>query len=387
MKLRCTTVALAAVALLGAPAAASETGDIKGIVVNETTGRPAAGADVILAAARADGSDRIDERTVTDRRGRYRFEDLPAGDDRFYVVDVRYDGGLFPGSPLSIPATTKDAPVIDTRTKVWDTTADPRTVLIGRDDLFVTPGAGGLDVVESITVANVTERAYVGRGAPGAPTLGLPLPADARSSGIEIIDSDLDVPELVRTDFGAGLTIAIPPGEWTFTYAYRVTGTAGTYDLSRPALYPVVRASLHAAEGIELASNRLVPNGDVTIGGTKYVRRSATEAIDEGDRIQMSATATAAGNSPALTAGIVAAVALGVALVAGTVWRSRRTPAGAPEAAMPEPATPEARGALVRAIAELDIRRDAGEIDEGEWSIRRAELKARLAHLPAESTR
>jgi hypothetical protein len=381
MKLGRVVIGAAAAAVLSgaAPAVAAETGVIKGVVVNETTGAPQAGASVMLGGAREDGSGRIVRRAVTDTRGRYRFTNLPAGDDRLYVVDVRHDGGLFPGSPLSIPSDTKKTPVIETRIRVWDTTTNPQTVLLARDNMFLTPGRGGIDVVESVTVANMTDLAYIGRGGSGAPTLGLALPADGRAGGIEIIDSDLDVPELLRTDFGAGLTIAIPPGQWKFTYVYRVRGIAGNHDLSRTALYPVVQTSVHAPEDVDVTSNRLVPNGNVTVGGTEYARWSATEAVEEGDQIQISATASADTNNTMLTAGIAAAIVLAAVLFAGTLWRNRRGPKVAPAAGE--------RHDLMRAIAELDIRRDAGDIDEEEWDVRRAELKGRLARLPAGPSR
>ena len=380
VKVRRVVIGAAAVALWGAaPAVAAGTGVIQGVVVNETTGAPQPGASVRLGGAREDGSGRISRRAVTDARGRYRFTDIPAGDDRLYVVDVRHDGGLFPGSPLSIPADTKETPVIETRIRVWDTTTNPQTVLLARDNMFVTPGRGGMDVVESVTVANMTDLAYIGRGGPGAPTLGLAVPVEGRAGGIEIIDSDLDVPELLRTDFGAGLTIAIPPGQWKFTYVYRVGGVAGNYDLSRTALYPVVQTSVHAPEDVDVTSNRLVPNGNVTIGGTEYARWSATEAIEEGDQIQISATASADASNTMLAAGIAAAIAVAGMLFAGTVWRNRRR-------RNPAPAVDERRD-LMSAIAALDIRRNAGDIDEEEWDARRAELKALLARLPAGSSR
>ena len=364
--LRLTLAAVVAFALAPAPATAAERGTIRGVVINETTGRPQRGVEITLTGGRSDGSERETSSATTDARGRYRFRNLPTGDDRFYVVDARYRGGFFPGSPVSLPATTSRPPVIETRLKVWETTKDPETILLARDNVFLTRGEGGVDVIESVTIANLTEHAYIGRGTdPGAPSVSLPLPGGARRGGAEVIDSDLDIPELVTTETGLGLTVAIPPGEWRITYAYRVPGSAGNHDLSRVASYPVVQASVHAAEGIDIASNRLVSNGQVTIGGVEYRRWSATEAVEAGESLQIAATV---GGAPATgRTALAAAAAVAALLVVATVWRNRR-----PRRVR------RPRDEVLREVAELDIRHDRGELARDEWKERRADLIAEL---------
>jgi hypothetical protein len=44
-----------------------------------------------------------------------------------------------------------------------------------------------------------------------------------------------------------------------------------------------------------------------------------------------------------------------------------------------EPRTLEGRDDLIAAIAELDLRHEAGEISSEQWAKRRAELKSRVA--------
>jgi 5-hydroxyisourate hydrolase-like protein (transthyretin family) len=364
------------------PASAADTGTIKGRVVNETTGEPQRGVDVKLVGAEENGNDRQEETVTTGDDGTYLFEDLPTGNDRFYVLDVRFEGGLFPSSAITIPSDTTQTPVIDTQIRVWSTTTDPAAILIEHDNMFVVPNDTGVGVVESVTIANLADEAYIGRGGddPGAdeesvPSLGFSLPPGADEEGVSIIESDLDIPELMRTSFGFAITTAIPPGSTSLTFSYSVPGTAGAYDLSRRALYPILDLSVYVSDPLELSSPRLSSKGEVDIDDKTYVRYTIDDdELDAGDSVQMLALADA-GTSPGLLLGMAGVLVLVLALGLFPVWRYRRRKASE------EPSAPESgrsREDVLREIAEIDLRRERGELDEAEWSGRRAALKKEL---------
>ena len=379
-------VVLAGVALLllisVVPASAADTGTIKGRVVNETTGEPQAGVDVKLVGADENGNDRQEETVTTGDDGTYRFEDLPTGDDRFYVLDVRFEGGLFPSSAITIPSDTTRTPVIDTQIRVWSSTTDPAAILIEHDNMFVVPNDTGVGVVESVTIANLSDEAYIGRGGddPGAdegsvPSLGFSLPPGADEEGVSIIESDLDIPELMRTSFGFAITTAIPPGSTSLTFSYSVPGTAGAYDLSRRALYPILDLSVYVSDPLELSSPRLSSKGEVDIDDKTYVRYTIDDdELNAGDSVQMLALADA-GTSPGLLLGMAGALVLVLALGLFPVWRYRRRKTSE-EPSAPERARP--REDVIREIAEIGLRRERGDLDEAEWSERRAALKKEL---------
>jgi hypothetical protein len=356
-------ISLAAVA----PASAAERGVITGRVVNQTTGQPAAGAEVTLAGADEDGSGRVRRTVTTEKDGSYRFDSLPSDPGWLFIVDARFDGGLFPGSPFRFPPG--EEPELQTSLKVWDTTADPNSIVIARDAMFVLPSSeNAVGVVESVTVLNQTELAYVGRGmATGSSetTFGFGLPAGAGDVAIQ--NASLDVPELVGTDFGFGITVALPPGESTFTYSYRVPADGLTYVLSKTALYPTADLLVFAGEPLEIASDRLRSDGTETVDDETYARWEAPGLVDAGDTVLIQATAEA--DIPwwpfALGAGVL------VAGIAAAYLVKRRRPRTDTSAA-------PSREELIAAIASLDVAFESGDIEKDEWETQRAELKSRL---------
>jgi len=352
------------------PVRAAGSGVITGEVVNQTTGRPAVGATVTLAGADENGSGRVRRTTTTDRNGRYRFSRLPSGPDWLYIIDAEFDGGLFPGSPFSFPAGEK--PSLQTSAKVWNTSSDPSSILVARDAMFALPSENAVGVVESVTVLNHGNLAYVGRGGTGAPaktTFGFGLPAGAEQVGIQ--DASLDVPELVATDFGFGITVALPPGKSTFTYTYRVPADGSTYVLSKTALYPTADLLVFVGDPLRLETDRMRESGTETVGGKTYRRWIAPGMVDAGDTVLIQATAEA---EMAFVPFAVGTGAL-LALISGAYMFMRRRSRVAA-------ATPSlGRDELIAAIASLDVAHENGTVDEAEWTKQRAELKQRLVEL------
>jgi UPF0716 family protein affecting phage T7 exclusion len=386
---RLASFALGLLLVVPAPASAAETATITGVVRNETTGRVQARARVTLLHLRQGDREPKTTATRTDERGRYRFDDLDTGDEHLYFVDVEHQGGLFSSGQIPVPDDTKKSPTIEVDPTVWDTTDDPTVIALRRNDLFLRPEDNTVAVIDSYRVFNISNRAYIGRGGPGADTtLAFPLPEDARGNGVTIVQSPrIDIPELRATEFGFGVTVAIPPGETNMIFSYPVDGSSGSYDLTRTALYPILDSSVFAQPPLEIRSNRLEKASDepVEVGGDEYVEYAAPNELDAGDAIQVLAVAEA-GMSPSLVAG--AAVLLGVialAVAAGIVLRRRKGAKTTARARRPEPAARD-RESLVVAIAELDLRYRGGEIDEEEWRARREELKARVDERAPERT-
>jgi hypothetical protein len=309
------------------------------------------------------------------------FEDLPTGDDRFYAVDARHDGGLFAGGVVRLPADTRQTPVIESTLRVWDTTTDPAAIVIRRDSIFVVPSDDGAGVIEAVVVANIADEAYIGRGrALGAerdsevPSIGFAIPAGAELPPVPVVESDIDIPSLVETSFGFAATVAIPPGQWRVVYTYQVTGDGGVYDLSRPALYPTLELGVYAGEPLTIEGGRIAPDGTRDVRGKTYDLYSATGSLEAGDRIDLLAVAEAsASNLLAIGAGAAAVVVAAAGLVLLVRRRARRPADDAPS-----------RADVVEAIARLDLAKEQGLIPEAEWSTRRDALKQSLeeAHAP-----
>ena len=362
--------------------AQTEGGTISGVVTNGTTNEPQQGVEIRLLGGLRDEDgnfrQRISETAVSDRRGRFEFTNLRSGDDRAYALDATFDGGSFPGGVVTIPS---DGDVIEIEQKVWDTTTDPRAIVIQRNNMFVLRGEDRANVIDSYTIVNVSEQAYIGRGAATregstdepVPTLSFSFPEG--SENIQIADSDLDIPELLNTETGVGITSAVPPNETRITFAYGLTVNTGQIDLSRRALYPILNLGVFAEPPFTIDSTRLTKDGEVTIEGETYTRYRSQESVTEGNSIPIIATAQGT-NDTALIAGTVAAgvLVLVILLLVLVRRRARRS------SAEPVPAAPvETRDDLLVAIARLDLEHRNGELDHDKWSARRAELKARLA--------
>lgn len=320
---RALVVLILLAALAPSTARAADTGVIEGIVQDGRTNEPRPGVKIELIAGNSAGDIEFRRRAISDNRGRYRFERLPSGDGFFYSLDARFQGGRFAGGAVTIPDDTERMPVIDTTMRVWPTTTDPSVILIRRDDMFVVSNERGAAVIESVTVANTDQRAYIGRGEalsddPSGASLGFALPPGARD--IAILESDLDIPDLVPIGSGVAATIAIPPGETRVTFSYSLPSAAGNIDLSRPALYPTLEFSVFAEEPLEVRSNRLEPRGDVTLSGTHYRRWSASSELDAGDPLQVLAVAT--GSVPVAPL-VIGAIVIALGFLVALLFRRR----------------------------------------------------------------
>lgn len=355
---RLVVVALVVVAV--APAAgAAERGAIRGRVLNAATGEPEAGVTVVLTTS----GDGAKERSVTDARGRYRFGSLPTGEDRFYALDARFQGGSFAGGAIRIPSDTNASPVIDTTLRVWPTTRDPAAIVVRRDDLFVVSSERGAGVIHALTVANLSDEAYIGRGGrfgSGA-SVGFSLPSGARN--VRVVDAEIDIPALAVLDNGVGATVAFPPGETRVTLSYELSMSGSTIDLSRPALYPTLELSVFAAPPLEVRSNRLEPADEVSLSGTRYRRWDSTEQLDAGDPLQAIAVAAAGISALPVIAIILGALAAGAAFATLLRRKPRRV---------------SSRDELLVAVAELDLAFEKGALTEERWKNERERLKARL---------
>ncbi|HET7481434.1 MAG TPA: hypothetical protein VFK89_01105 [Actinomycetota bacterium] len=362
--------------LVPIPAQAASRGVVTGHVENAVTHKPQGGVDIALSGVAKDG-DEIHRRVRTGSDGSYRFGGLPTG-DWIYAIDGTFDGGLFPGRPFTIPSDTTRPPVIDTTLRVWPTTTEPDAILVTRDDLFVVSTEKGIGVIESLTILNHSAKAYIGRGATDsstAPTFGIAIPPSA--TGVRVENASIDIPRLVRTDFGVGLTVAIPPDPdgTSITFSYALEGTAGRYTMSRTALYPTAEMSLFAERGLDVESNRLTRDGSLELKGKDYAKYSVADGADAGDEVQI--VVTARGAPPWWSFALAAAgVLLLVALIALAMrWRGRRNKDAVPGDDEPQP---DRREPLIAAIARLDLEHDQGLVDEAEWTQRRAALKTQL---------
>jgi hypothetical protein len=371
------------VALVPLGATAATRGTIAGRIEDGATGNFVAGVRVTLTQAAPDGSGTKETVKVTDGLGRFRFPGLPTGNTLIYVLDAEHDGGSFAGGAVQLPADTAKPPVIRTTLRVWDTTVDPEVIQLSRDDIFVVQEGNNVAVIESVTVVNHSTKAYIGRGGDDGgegpvPSLGFALPQAVQRNAatgqpvVRIENSDIDVPQVIATEYGFAATTAIPPGETKTMFSYLVTGDGGSFDLSRTALYPTSIFQIFAAPPLDIRSNRLEEMEPTVVGDTEYARHTATSTIGGSDPIQILAVADA-GTPGGLIAGAITAVAIITIGAALAYLMAKRRKGNARMAAL-QPTSQ--RELALQAIAELDIAHERGYIDDEAWAAQRARLKA-----------
>ena len=385
---RLTVLALAGLLASTSPAATSAEARavVSGRVV-DGSGRPVPGALVRLLSARP-GAANGEREMRTDADGRFRFGRLTRGAGVRYALEAEFDGGLFVDETFRLRSNNHSEDV-----EVWQTTSDPSVIRISRNDVFIAHDDGDAGVIESVTVTNASDRAYVGRsaafggeGGPGSPTLGFSLPPQAIGRRVDIVSSDLDRLYATTADFGFAATVAIPPSRpLTTIFAYGIEHSGGVYDVSRRVLYPTRALNVYVTDPLEVNSNRLTYEGPETIEGRTYDKWTSSGGFDAGDTISLSLVAEGTTSTGLWVGGAIALGVIATALaVAFLVGRRRAGSRAASVHRSEEDRSEKEEESEARAsddvlveIAELDLLHQAGDVSDADYDSRRADLKRR----------
>jgi len=168
---------LAACCVVTGDAPARE-GVIAGNVVNSSAGRSPAGPTEVVLRLHIDGQLLPYRQTTADAQGRFRFEDLPVGEQYQYAPGANWDGIHHPGPRLRL---TPQRPRAEVELAVYDALTQPSPLVIQRQEVVICGEPGVLRVTETMLVDNPTARCYVGQAIEegGEPvTLRLAVPAD-----------------------------------------------------------------------------------------------------------------------------------------------------------------------------------------------------------------
>lgn len=353
---------------------------LEGKVLLAVSDKPVAKATVRVLGGRADGQGRVfKENTRSDNNGTYSVT-LPNRKGLEFAVEAEYDGGLFVGDSLQVKPGSKASLDI----KVWKTASDPGAITITDDRMVVAQDETSTQVLEVVTVENDSRFAYVGRGRSlgakndgDSPTLGFALPTQAVGQPVELIDSSLNRLYATETDFGFASTVAIPPGETSATFRYVIPGDGGRFDLTRRALYPTDEITILATDPLEIDSDRFRYEGEEEISDEQFGRWSSRKGFDAGDTVPVLAIAEGSESSSLWVGMLIGFGVILVFVIVGLLLRSR-PPARAPRVRKSAPAKLPSQDELVAAIAELDLKHDAGEITDSAWNEERMRLKSLL---------
>lgn len=365
---------------------AAGTGVIDGQVVNGTAGGPVP-ADLKVTVHIIQDRNKVGERVAqTDGEGRFHVDGLDTGPNLLYFPITEYAGvAYFPSQPIVLDGTAPGQTTIS----VFEPSSDPAALTFDRANLLivnVTPSA--LTVMEMGAVVNAGDRTY----APDPQitgsdrTLRFILPRGATSVTPQ---TGLPSDTLDSTPDGFATTDPVKPGRRELAFSYQLPYDSATLDLTKSFALPVGTFTIFVPDrGIDLVGPGLVALGSTDFGG-QHFRQYVAQNVGPDSEVRFRLT-----NLPAPIfarprdlgfAVVVVGSVLLLVMVAIAVRRRRRQPVAPPERPMPDVASPstvgDERQQLIRSLAELDDRFEAGDVPEPEYRSEREAGKARLLAL------
>ena len=403
---RCVSIRLAAVALalgffgclaLMLPTAlpAQETVTINGRVVNGTAGAETPGGlPVLLLITGQDGTLAGTGQAQSNADGSFTLENVLLLEGAGYNVSVDY-GGVFYGRSLFADQLADEVLIT-----VHEATEDAGLMHVDRQVMVISDfdvAERSATVTEFVLFTNPTDltlRANLETARPGMFSfMRFALPPEATDVTVQ---SNLRGGDVISVGSGFALTASVPPGEhsvdFTYTFPYEGGGLEFRNSLPQGAeIFQILVPSQFG--GIEIGG--LTPRPPVGIGDTVY-RAWEGRDIPAGAGVQLRFSgfpqpgafarvgSTLSGGNFWITA---IPAAMGTVLVAFLflgIFR-RHHPATEGETSAPtEPVSATVaseREELVANLAALDERFQAGEMDQEDYDLRRAELVNRALGL------
>jgi hypothetical protein len=265
--LLCVALGTRIVACDAAMAATSTTGEIRGIVVDQTSpAHPVAGQRVRLELGEHGSASPRD--TTADPRGRFTFPRLPLGGVRVFLVQVRYGGVPYTARAVLTPAV----PVRDVQLSVFEPTEDRFAVHGTVAFAVVEPLQPGFRVSVIQRLENATERAVVVTDEdPLVFPLLLVSPLPLGPEPVEFVGGWRD-PQVAH----GTITDAIPvlPGTMEVAYAFRFEPRTRTATLQWLFPYGATDVELLVDQGIRVSGIGMHAVGIATERGRRYARWS-----------------------------------------------------------------------------------------------------------------
>ena len=367
------TVGALVAMLASAPisAATPAMGTINGLVENHTGGkRPAAGLAVKLTAL-VNGAEQEAKDATTDARGRFSFA-VRVDPQRSYVAKITYKGGEYESPAITF---TPEQTLRQVHLRVYEPTNDPSVLKVNVHHIIVEPGEGAVQVAELLVFANNTDRTYVG-GQPRADgkreTLQFSLPAGAANLQYMqgLMECCLSVTDIRMVD-----TMDVEPGMREIAYSYTLPVSRTSLSLTRRLDYPAERLEVFGNGAAQLAVSPLARQDDVKTEQGVYARFSGA-SVAAGTDVKLTLSDLPVPRSSTRRAAIAAFAGMITAALVYPFLRRARRP-------VDRTGPTQTREELIRAVAALDDRFEAGEIPEDEYGARRARLMDQIRELAA----
>jgi hypothetical protein len=409
------------------PFAFVQAGTVHGTVKNGTTGKPAAGIDVILIQLQGGMQPVVNSKT--DAQGQFTF-DHPSLGAQPMLVRAIYRGVNF---HQPVPPGTNELQV-----EVFDPTQDAKTITVPSRVVIFQPDGASLIVGEEYSIQNHSQPPMAYFRADGNFDFLLPEKAGLQQvsawgpSGMPVLQATID-----RGKNRYAVAFAFRPGENGVRYSYKLPYPGNTATVKIPNIYPGGRLLVVAPPTVQVSGDGLTPAGQeqgMSIYERAVVPANASIAVNLSGTAPPPASAGGADGAPQggqdaqqggaaagsvsiqqipgrldvlkwpLVAGFIGVFALGAILLARRPVTVVANVAASTIEDMPAtrlaktptpPATQQAQASLAQVDAavgtsldslketlfRLELRRQAGTISEEEYARERARAEKVLRDL------
>jgi hypothetical protein len=253
-------------ALLSAPLFAVEAGTIHGTVKNGTTGKPAAGIEVILIQLQ--GGMQPVANSKTDGEGQFSFDNASLGAQPMLVRAV------FRGVNYHQPAPPGKSEI---QVEVFEPTPDAKTISVSSHIVIVQPNGSSLLVGEEYSIQNAATPPKAYFRADGNFEFAIPEKAQLQQtaawgpSGMPVVQAAID-----KTKNRYAIAFAFRPGESGMRYSYELPYAGNAATVKLPTIYPTAKLLVLAPPSVQVTGDGLEAGGQEQ-GMTVY-GRGATPA-------------------------------------------------------------------------------------------------------------
>jgi hypothetical protein len=268
------------------PAPTAQAGSVSGTVTNGTTGKPAAGTEVILIQLQ--GGMQPVANTKTDASGHYSFENAGLGAGAPMLIRVVYRGVNY-HEPVPPGKATADV-------QVFEPTDRPTAFAVTNHALIVQPNGADLMVGEEYSIENKTQPPVAFYRAEGSFNFSIPDGADFNqasawgSAGMPVVQGTIEKGK-------NKMAIAFPfrPGESGVRISYKMPYPGNRITLKNISSYSTDRLIIAAPPSVQISGEGITPAGQDQ--GFNVYTRSAV-AADALVAINVSGAAPLQGSSP-----------------------------------------------------------------------------------------
>jgi hypothetical protein len=238
-------------ALTVMPFLVARAGTVHGIVKNGTTGKTAAGVEVILIQLQ--GGMQTVANSKSDAQGQFSFDHPSLGAQPMLVRAV------FHGVNFHQPVPPGKS---DIQVEVFEPTQDAKAIGVPSHIVIVQPNGSNLTVGEEYSVQNNSSPPQAYFRADGSFEFALPEKGQLQQaaawgpSGMPVVQATID-----KSKNHYAVAFAFRPGDSGVRYSYELPYAGNAATLKLPTIYPSARLLVVAPPSVQIAGDGLEPRG------------------------------------------------------------------------------------------------------------------------------